>query len=609
MFDFLPKEKVEILKKNYPFIKAYFEKDVDINVFIDDLSEFLKTSDFTHNLKSIGFTGTELEQIRQITIQKEKTMAQETHNKAIMKSFLMILNYLPTEHDALFHFLVEHKEDLPGMFRAAGDQVRPLIECGFVSVWDLIRKYPDKWWPMIVRDLPLMAKAADDDAEVMFRFGLPAVKQLINEKTWPKIANDLSVMTKAAGDKAKELYEGLHALNDVLDETTWDDTVEIVKAIGDKAGNLFLSDLIPIRDSGLVTKKNWHWIAQIAIEAGKRSYYIFNDCLPNLKNLVNENTLPGIAELIKASRSDTAVAVVFGRCLPAVEGVVNDTDWPILVKYLSEIARREENEQYFRYLFYLQKDELKHLVESRTLLSYMKTISSDARYYSCAGLRELGFLCCHVTNAYGGGQALAPEEEKRTDPYANIINCINNQGQNRFQLSISTIHPDRKTRIARTEYYGIDGSIGVILDSGHIYESYLLDDWTRTPVKGEHSSYRTGDKNARVPAEIASLFGYPGNYNEHLVRKFTIGGLFYTKGVQDWVISKLKDIADEYSNRKYINPEYINRKIPFGVPKEIEKIFTVYEIDYDTNTWKIVYTPNKRDSIIGIKETGMRKAA
>ncbi|MDA3854631.1 MAG: hypothetical protein PF569_00120 [Candidatus Woesearchaeota archaeon] len=86
-----------------------------------------------------------------------------------------------------------------------------------------------------------------------------------------------------------------------------------------------------------------------------------------------------------------------------------------------------------------------------------------------------------------------------------------------------------------------------------------------------------------------------GNYNELVVRKWTIGALFYTKGVQIEVIEKLKDISNEYSFKEYINPKWINRLVKFGVPKMLEKNYPIYEIDIENKKINKVYEPTKEE--------------
>jgi len=246
----------------------------------------------------------------------------------------------------------------------------------------------------------------------------------------------------------------------------------------------------------------------------------------------------------------------------------------------------------------------------KEVLNSIKNVKKDLRYNSVQGLSTLGFLGCHVTNAFAGAFVNLTGKVRSVEPYTSIIDSIQAQGTNKFQISISTLKPGSSFSIVATKSAGINGSIGVILDSGYIYEAYYSDARTHLGTSGGGSNYRTGDKEKRVLAGMAVNFG-TGKYNELIVRNWTIGGLFYTKGVQEEVIAKLQAISQQYSYKEYPNPAWINRKsnnlteiqadlvrnylyakgklIDGG--KKIIKIYPVYEIDLETNQWKIVFNP------------------
>lgn len=62
----------------------------------------------------------------------------------------------------------------------------------------------------------------------LFRYGLPAVRDIINEKTWPGMVE----MVKTAGVNAVDLFEyGLPAVKDIIDERTWPIIVKYVLAV------------------------------------------------------------------------------------------------------------------------------------------------------------------------------------------------------------------------------------------------------------------------------------------------------------------------------------------------------------------------------------------
>jgi hypothetical protein len=253
---------------------------------------------------------------------------------------------------------------------------------------------------------------------------------------------------------------------------------------------------------------------------------------------------------------------------------------------------------------FIPKDELERcivMLDYSDLHMRCATLLDDKRYWTCEGLNELGFLCCHMTNAFGGGAALTEGEVERKDAFKNIITCLLNQGKNKFQLSISTISPDTKNTLAELSPFalssdeGIIGCVGVVLDSGFIYEAYAGDASSYTKLNSSKDfSFRSGPSGSRVDPVFAVKF-CKEHYNELLVRRWTVGGLFYSKMVKSEVVEQLKSISDSYSFRKYPNPAYISRKVAFGVPKEIEKVYHIYELDLNSKSWKIVYTPKKKN--------------
>lgn len=239
-------------------------------------------------------------------------------------------------------------------------------------------------------------------------------------------------------------------------------------------------------------------------------------------------------------------------------------------------------------------------VDDEIVIDYIKTLNSeDLRDYlikkasmfnTVENLTEHDFLAVHVTNAFGGGAALNEYEERRDDSFKNIVNNLENQATNKFQLCASTIKKGR-VKLALTKRYGINGSIGVIFDSGYVYESYLKDANSESKEGGSGNSFKSGNAEKRVVVSLSVTNNY--TYNELLLRKWTIGALFYTRGVQQEHIDHLIQISNEYSGKEYINPNYINRIFKFGVPKMIKKYYPVYEIDVENNSWKIVYNPKE----------------
>jgi hypothetical protein len=238
-------------------------------------------------------------------------------------------------------------------------------------------------------------------------------------------------------------------------------------------------------------------------------------------------------------------------------------------------------------------------LNSNEIIATVNTINGDERYFTVQGLNEMGFLVCHVTNAFGGGAALEEGEERRSDVFANIVFCLEHQGLKNFPLSASSIHPNLPRGLADTGMSAImGGPMGVFFDSGYIYQSFSRDAATLSKV---NKKYRTGLAGLRVNTYYATTLR-ASVYNELLLRKWTVGGFFYVKGVKQEPIDELKHLSDQYSNREYLNPEWIVRKLKIGSPKKIVRTYPIYEIDLETKKWKKVYSPVKRDSLEEFKE-------
>lgn len=246
-------------------------------------------------------------------------------------------------------------------------------------------------------------------------------------------------------------------------------------------------------------------------------------------------------------------------------------------------------------------------------LNEVKGLNNRRLFDTVQGLNSMGFLCCHVTNAFAGGAAVydkGPEAKiARSDAFQNIINDINNKFD--YNPSISVIKPGLKSSVAFTDSGYIGGSIGVIYDYGYVYQAFGFDASTQDIVdtktgksfrsEGERLQYIRNksrsdklmlskrDEDPRIVVNFSTSL-----VNELLIRKWTISGIFFTKGCHQWVIDKLVKISNELSFKEYINGAYWYRETKKGVPEKIMKLFPIYEIDTSNNKWIKYYVP-KRD--------------
>ncbi len=163
------------------------------------------------------------------------------------------------EYPDLAEFLITHWHGTKEMTKAAGRDVNELFRYGLPAVKNIIN---EKTWPGLIE----MAKAADKNVYFLFAYGLPAVQKagIINEKSW----SGLVEMAKVAGENADDLFRyGLSAVKDIINEGTWPGLVEMAKVTGKNASNLFFYGLPAVKD--IINEGTWPIITQRFIEICK----------------------------------------------------------------------------------------------------------------------------------------------------------------------------------------------------------------------------------------------------------------------------------------------------------------------------------------------------
>lgn len=215
--------------------------------------------------------------------------------------------------------------------------------------------------------------------------------------------------------------------------------------------------------------------------------------------------------------------------------------------------------------------------------------------YTIQGLNALGFMCCHVTNAAGGYGTVAKTPLYK-DPFQNIVTDATNAADyNPFASAIRENGKATLTELGRDDI-NLGGQIGVIYDYGYIYESQLGPKVGREVVDKKTGISRRTFGVPSVPALVTATGKAASEINNFLLlRKWTVSGIFYTNGVRDLIIERLKRLGDELSFKEYVNGAYWYRTTVKGTPKKIIKVFPVYEIEYGTNKSKIVYMPQNPD--------------
>ncbi|MEK6905745.1 MAG: hypothetical protein AABX24_05070 [Nanoarchaeota archaeon] len=154
----------------------------------------------------------------------------------LQKEGMEILNYYHwpySNNDKTTIFLAQHPADLRELVDIPGAMSSILFQSGLPAVKDLIN---ERTWPMVMVGLVKMIVAAGLNAEGFLKKVLPAVKDLINEHTWPGLVK----MAEAVGENVgvffrESLYsEYIHDPDLIKNEKKWLEVVEFVEKNKDK---------------------------------------------------------------------------------------------------------------------------------------------------------------------------------------------------------------------------------------------------------------------------------------------------------------------------------------------------------------------------------------
>lgn len=449
--------------------------------------------------------------------------------------------------------------------------------------------------PKLIAEFRELTGSFPADNEQLIRSGFEAINPLINKNTWPEITRTI----KEAGINSLYIFKSLELLKGVIrEENLKEFTVPLVYAF--KTQGHIIYDLL----------------TEICFIAKEDNYKSFMEFLIKISEEVKnmDNYLKFIKLVKKAITSLESLYNIHAL----YQGNLK------LIWYLIPLRVSE------RILQGVQSPE-----ELALSLSKVENILKNERaYWTVQGLNKLGFLCVHVTNAFVGSGT--GHTEGKSDPFLNIENDIENKFE--YNSSSSIIKPGSKWSVLVSDHlFGgkMGGSIGVIYDYGYIYEfnegnavteekrggkysyrsGYRIDSVAKS--KGDYTKEFSLKRKKSKISDIALSLNYPKighypkvdrhmarllgpiselmlNFNEALIRKWTVAGIFYTKGCKDEVIQRLKQISDKMSFKEYINGEYWYRTTKFGVPQKVIKVFPVYEINLKTNTWTEVYRPESK---------------
>ncbi|MCH8004251.1 MAG: hypothetical protein IH934_06515 [Nanoarchaeota archaeon] len=220
----------------------------------------------------------------------------------------------------LADFLVKHWNGTTKLANAADEYAGELYQFGLPAIKNIIN---ERMWPMVVEGCVKMAKVTRSDAGDLFQNGFPAVKNLINEETW----QDFVDMVEAAFWYANFMFkEGFPAVEDLIREKPWiwPGIVEIVKATKQDANQMLKYGLPAVKE--IINEKPWTWPGMIEMaKAARRPSSLFSDGLPAVEDMINKTTWPVMIDMVKADEEDTTL--MFQSSLPAVKDLIMEKPW------------------------------------------------------------------------------------------------------------------------------------------------------------------------------------------------------------------------------------------------------------------------------------------
>jgi hypothetical protein len=586
--------------------------------------------------------------------------------KSVLDDFKKIVRIAPTNYRPLLIQGFPNISDLISvgtwsgimrMINASKNSSFALLAHGLPKVKEIINR---DTWEGLVR----LVEVSGPYSDLLFIFTLPAIKHIIRPDNWGEIEIGLRNLAFRKEESEWLFARGSPSVKDIITSENWQEVFEKLLE-GEKSGDLFspdgnhdptISKALPFVRH-IITRGNFNFIFRelksIKDSAPKCSKEVLLYGLSSVQHIINKdnfiNIFNGLKDIAKkSSRYNNDRPYISGlifRCLYLIKHTITEENFDRVISVFDQIINFIESIFYREIIPLLDYFIPKFSVSIRNLgdfeetwnvymsnyrflkkvnidilvmgLNFKKGLKyaidryrermSDARYVTFQGLNSLGFLCCHVTNAFSGGAAGG--KEKKSDPFGNIIYNIENPDS--YNPSCSIIKRDGYYRLLEiekmvwsemvewTDEFEIGGSIGVVFDYGYIYESYIKDAKTYDGVDEETKrSYRTGHVDRREP--IVSVMKFNRSlYNEVLPQKWTASGIFYTRGCKDSVIQRLIEISQNLSGKEYFNGEHWYNR---GAPEKIIKWFPVIEIDNTSMTWRTVFDPkpkNYRERIRG----------
>ncbi|MDO8656252.1 MAG: hypothetical protein Q7K45_03360, partial [Nanoarchaeota archaeon] len=229
---------------------------------------------------------------------------------ALLKKYSFPIEKYPSEAA----FLAQHPDDLQEMAKAAGRNANGLFTYGLPAVNLIIN---ERTWPMILKGFIEMTEAAEENAEPLFNFFcLPIIADtgIVNEQTWPELVKIVKIT--GGRDTYKLFRYGLPAIKLIINERNGPmilkGFIKMAKAAGRDVPLLFQHVLPIVADTGIINEQTWPVIVEgfveIANADNEHAYhsFFFHEISAIVRTgIMNLRIWKGLIEITKAAGKDT----------------------------------------------------------------------------------------------------------------------------------------------------------------------------------------------------------------------------------------------------------------------------------------------------------------
>lgn len=315
------------------------------------------------------------DQIQEYGIQPFVRIAQASGLNA---DYQLFKHGLPAVKDLISQFGIEPFVEI---VQTVGDHATIVLWFGLPAVRAQITNVE-----LLVTFSRALAQIADDNeknARVMFQYGLPVVQNQITSVEMLKTYSD-PLAQIARGSHALEVIQ--YGLPMVQGQITSVETLkayagaldDVARSCGSHAQHVFRYGFAVVRDqitSPQDLKTYGLALCQIAQASGRHVELVLKDCLPNVKDLIQQYGIEPFVLFAEASGEGSTV--VFRDGLPAVKDLIEEYGiWPFL-----EIAQANRNNAYG--VFNEGLPAIKDLVRARGIEPFVQIAKATGHAAAC----------------------------------------------------------------------------------------------------------------------------------------------------------------------------------------------------------------------------------